>query len=215
MLPFLAFKRVLLPLNSRAPPSASRRVPSRITVMSTSSAKSTEGDAKTDSEALSPLTPFEERRYGALGLKMQYFHNHLQEEYEMSYELADGSFNNRGMHLTEFLDSVDQFRNHLTLHHDIEEAHVFPLLAKRMAVFRENERHKNSHKLIHDGLDKLEAIVHEFRLSPSSYSPTRMREALDSFREPLYTHLAEEVRDLSAENMRKHWSLQEIGRMHF
>jgi len=62
-----------------------------------------------------------------------------------------------------------------------------------MAVFRENERHKNSHKLIHDGLDKLEAIVHEFRLSPSSYSPTRMREALDSFREPLYTHLAEEV----------------------
>jgi len=80
MLPFLAFKRVLLPLNSRAPPSASRRVPSRITVMSTSSAKSTEGDAKTDSEALSPLTPFEERRYGALGLKMQYFHNHLQEE---------------------------------------------------------------------------------------------------------------------------------------
>jgi hypothetical protein len=101
-----------------------------------------------------------------------------------------------------------------------------------MAEFRANERHKNSHKLIHDGLDRVEATVHEFRLSPSSYSPAKMREALDSFREPLYTHLAEEVyvikplkcinsdqldfsRDLSAENMRKYWTLQEISKMHF
>jgi hypothetical protein len=109
---------------------------------------------------------------------------------------------------------------------------VFPLLAKRMTEFRANERHKNSHKLIHDGLDRLEAVVHEFRLTPSSYSPGKMRETLDSFREPLYTHLAEEVyvtkpsgciksdqlgfsRDLGAENMRKYWTLQEINRMHF
>lgn len=73
------------------------------------------------------------------------------------------------------------------------QKHVFPTLAEKMPEFRPNERHKASHKLIHDGLDKVGALVEEFRKEPSSYSPARLREALDSFREPLYTHLDEEV----------------------
>lgn len=101
-----------------------------------------------------------------------------------------------------------------------------------MPEFRPNERHKNSHKLIHDGLDRLEVVVNAFRAEPSTYKPEVLKEALDSFREPLYTHLAEEVcvpltyrrkrsnylvysRDLGAENMRKYWTMQEIASWRF
>lgn len=62
-----------------------------------------------------------------------------------------------------------------------------------MPEFRENERHKTSHKLIHDGLDRVEATIKAFRKDLTKYKPEKLREALDSFREPLYTHLAEEV----------------------
>lgn len=99
------------------------------------------------------------------------------------------------------------------MHHDIEEvassyprhyiltiltmshlqAHVFPLLAKRMPEFRENERHKSMHKLIHNGLDQIEDFVQRCKETPSSYKPEELRAILDSFRDPLYTHLGEEV----------------------
>jgi hypothetical protein len=62
-----------------------------------------------------------------------------------------------------------------------------------MPEFRENERHKTMHKLIHDGLDKIEDLLEVFRETPSSYKPADLKAALDSFRDPLYTHLAEEV----------------------
>lgn len=163
-----------------------------------------------EEEVLPPLTPFQHTKYNALAKKMQYFHSYLQGEFEQAYELADGSYTKRGMSFKSYLNSVDQFRMHLTMHHDIEEAHVFPKLAERMPEFRENERHKTSHKLIHDGLDRVEAAVKAFKKDPTKYKPETMREALDSFREPLYTHLAEEVRDLSAENMRKYWSIEDL-----
>ncbi|KAG8811521.1 hypothetical protein FRC17_002421 [Serendipita sp. 399] len=149
---------------------------------------------------------------------MQYFHDMLQREYEAAYKMADGSFNKAGMSLRQYLRFVDGFRERLTdltMHHDIEEAHVFPKLAKKMPEFRANERHKKSHKLIHDGLDRIEAAVKGFEEDNSSYNPVEMRTALDSFREPLYTHLAEEVRDLGAENMRKYWTLSEIAAFRF
>lgn len=165
--------------------------------------------------SLPPLTDHEERQYNQFARKMTHFHTYLQREYETAYELADGSFSKRGMSLIAYLDSVDEFRTHLTTHHDIEEVHIFPVLGKRMPEFRPNERHKTSHKLIHDGLDQLEAIVQKFRETPSTYKPEVMRNTLDSFRDVLYHHLAEEVRDLSAENMRKYWTISELSKIPF
>jgi hemerythrin-like domain-containing protein len=84
---------------------------------------------------------------------------------------------------------------HLDLegHHNIEERHFFPILAKRMPEFRENEKHKMAHKQIHDGLDRVNMLVANWKEDPSAYKPDELRAALDSFREPLYRHLAEEV----------------------
>lgn len=81
----------------------------------------------------------------------------------------------------------------LETHHGIEERHIFPILAQRMPDFREDEKHKTSHKQIHDGIDRVNLLVAKWKDDPSTYKSDELRAALDSFREPLYRHLAEEV----------------------
>lgn len=90
-------------------------------------------------------------------------------------QMADGSFNNRGLSLGLYLRHAEQFRyrtpvisyllncfanrfgvyHHLfvelTMHHTIEEQHIFPVLAKRMPSFRNDEAHLKSHHGIHEG----------------------------------------------------------------
>jgi hemerythrin-like domain-containing protein len=101
----------------------------------------------------------------------------------------------------------------LDFHHRIEEAHIFPLLAKRMPTFAKNERHIRSHREIHKGLDALSALVDKYAANNSSYDSAEMRACLDSFRKVLFDHLDEEVADLKGENMKKYWSLAEMDRM--
>lgn len=43
------------------------------------------------------------------------------------------------------------------------------------------------------GLDRLTELVKTYRREPSTYSPTALRECLDSFREVLFNHLDQEV----------------------
>ena len=40
----------------------------------------------------------------------------------------------------------------LTVHHTIEERHFFPILAKRMPMFQDNDVHLKSHEAIHHGM---------------------------------------------------------------
>jgi len=99
------------------------------------------------------------------------------------------------------------------MHHNIEEEYFFPLLAKRMPAFSPDQKHKNAHKAIHAGLDNLERLVNKYTADPSCYSPQEMKKCLDSFRDVLVDHLAEEVRELGAENMKKYWTLDEVMRL--
>lgn len=79
-----------------------------------------------------------------------------------------------------------------------------------MPSFREDDNHRSKHKKIHDGeplttlspmwnanrdigLDAIHALITRFKAEPSSYSPDELRACMDSFREPLLTHLDEEV----------------------
>ena len=39
----------------------------------------------------------------------------------------------------------------LTVHHTIEERHIFPILAKRMTMFQNDDVHLKSHEAIHHG----------------------------------------------------------------
>ncbi|KAH8107477.1 hypothetical protein DFH11DRAFT_1691675 [Phellopilus nigrolimitatus] len=117
------------------------------------------------------------------------------------------------MSLTMFLREAESLKKHLEAHHTIEERFIFPVLAKRMPMFSDNEQHLKSHEAIHEGLARLSDLTNEFKSDPKTYSPTRMRECLDSFREVLMHHLDEEVHDLGAESLKKYWTLAEVDRI--
>ncbi|KAJ3533906.1 hypothetical protein NM688_g7214 [Phlebia brevispora] len=144
---------------------------------------------------------------------MKQFHDYFKAESDTLVQLADGSFNKRGMSTKLYLAEADDMRKHLVLHHTIEERHFFPVLAKRMPAFRNDEVHINSHHGIHEGLDKLSVLLKKWNADPTAYSPTEMRECLDSWKEVLFRHLDEEVADLSGENMQKYWTLEEMDRV--
>nr|GAT56342.1 predicted protein [Mycena chlorophos] len=155
----------------------------------------------------------EERRFNHLGDTMASFHNYFKQEFNTLYDLADGSFTKRGLNLTLYLDIARKLSHHLTMHHTIEERYIFPVLAKKMPQFATDadEGHIESHKGIHEGLESLDALVKKFKSEPSTYSPAEMRACLDGFREVLFTHLDQEVSDLSGENMKKIWTLEELS----
>ncbi|KAI0093066.1 hypothetical protein BDY19DRAFT_406229 [Irpex rosettiformis] len=141
---------------------------------------------------------------------MKRFHDWFKLEFDTVYELADGSYTQRGMSTKMYLASAQQLRRHLTMHHTIEEQHIFPVLAQRMPSFREDEAHIKSHHGIHEGLDKLGILLEKYVADPTTYSPAEIRTCLDSWREVLFNHLDEEVEDLSATNMKKYWKLEEL-----
>ncbi|KIY73083.1 hypothetical protein CYLTODRAFT_387548 [Cylindrobasidium torrendii FP15055 ss-10] len=155
----------------------------------------------------------EEAKWNSLADRMSMFHDHFKHEFTSLYEMADGSFSKRGLNLGLYLQTARQFEHYLTVHHTIEERHIFPVLAKKMPAFQHNEEHLKSHEGIHDGLEKLKTLLHKWKLDPKSYSPEEMRGCLDGFREVLFRHLDDEVKDLGAENMKKYWTLDEVARI--
>lgn len=113
------------------------------------------------------------------------------------------------------------------MHHGIEEAHIFPILSKRMPAF---ERHKsgdaakdsascgelpNQHDLIHPGLEKMEAYLQDCLSGERELRLVELREVMDEFGDVLWTHMKEEVEELGAENMRKYWKIEEMDRLRF
>ena len=79
-------------------------------------------------------------------------------------------------------------------------------------------------------MDELTKNVRKWFDEPSTYKPEEMRACLDSWREALFSHLDQEVRpsgfvaltsgqfivqvkDLSAESMKKYWTLEEVDRI--
>ncbi|KAL0956565.1 hypothetical protein HGRIS_002702 [Hohenbuehelia grisea] len=146
---------------------------------------------------------------------MRSFHNSFKREFEMLYELSDGSYNKFGWSLTMYLSAIKRLKSGLTMHHTIEERHIFPKLAKRMPAFANTDdgAHWNSHRGIHQGistlsrispkywlicnslgLDDLSKLVTKFSEEPAAYNPIELRACFDGFRDVLFHHLDEEVR---------------------
>ncbi|GFZ49389.1 hypothetical protein JCM24511_07509 [Saitozyma sp. JCM 24511] len=153
-----------------------------------------------------------------LATHMDQFHNHFRYEFNRVYTLADGGFHKEGMSLPRFLREAQQLSHHLDMHHRIEEAYIFPILAKKMPQFkagaREQGRHLRSHKAIHAGLDKYDEYLKACLADSSKFNPATLREILDGFREVLFTHLDEEVHDLGAESMKAAgWTLEELRKI--
>jgi len=155
----------------------------------------------------------EEHRWNRLATRMHGFHSYLLSELNSIYNLADGKYTQRGMSLSQYLRQASEFRSHLEMHHNIEERYIFPVLAQRMSVFGDNAKHRNAHAIIHEGMNRLSALVGRYQRDPTIYSPVEIRDCLDSFKEVLVSHLAEEEKDLSGENMKQYYTLEEVDRL--
>ena len=114
------------------------------------------------------------------------------------------------MSIRQFLSLGLEFAHHLTIHHTIEEEHIFPVLAKRMPAFQQELQLLTQHRQIHAGLDQLEAYLEACRRGERELRWEELRAVMEGFGEVLWAHLDQEVKELGAENMRRYWSTQEM-----
>lgn len=101
------------------------------------------------------------------------------------------------------------------MHHDIEEAHIFPILGQRMPAFRADAKEGplQQHREIHAGMDRLEEYLKACKGGERPLRREEVKEICDSFGSVLWTHLDEEVEQLGWQNMTKYWSKEEIMRL--
>jgi len=115
--------------------------------------------------------------------------------------------------LRQYLATGMQFCHHLNIHHSIEEQHIFPVLAMKMPAFRKELELLTQHKLIHEGLEKLQAYLEDCTTGERELRSEEMKRIMDGFGEVLWAHLSDEENQLKAENMRNFWTLEEMKRM--
>ncbi|KAF2188361.1 hypothetical protein K469DRAFT_685075 [Zopfia rhizophila CBS 207.26] len=163
--------------------------------------------------SLPKLSPAEFRAYNHMAEHMDYFHNRFRQTWTLISTACENQKRPKGMSIRQFLSTGLEFCHHLTMHHTLEENHLFPILAKKMPAFRKELELLSQHKQIHNGLEKMEEYLEACRIGESELRLSELKEILDGFGEVLWQHLDDEVRQLRAENMRKYWSLEEMRRM--
>ena len=144
---------------------------------------------------------------------MNYYHDHFKFTYRTLYTACATNSRPANMSIKQFLDMASQFVDHVSLHHSIEETHIYPLLAQRMPAFKQEMELLDQHKQIHKGIDELGQYVEECRRGEKELRLAEMKGVLDGFGGVLAEHLDEEVGNLGAEHMRKYWSVDEMKRM--
>ena len=97
------------------------------------------------------------------------------------------------MSIRAFLNLGLQLCHHLTLHHTIEEQHIFPVLAQKMPKFRKELQFLTQHKQIHAGLDKFEEYLNQCKTGEKEVRLDEMKEIMDTFGKVLWQHLDDEV----------------------
>lgn len=172
-------------------------------------------EAPAAEEKLPKLSPSEFRIYNRMAEHMDYYHNMFRATWNTLYTACTTSRRPAHLSLRQFLSTGLDFCSRLETHHGIEEAHIFPVLARKMPAFREELQLLTQHKEIHEGLEKLRDYLEGCRTGERELRLDELKEVMDGFGEVLWKHLDEEVKELGAENMRKFWSVEEMRWMPF
>ncbi|KAF2816457.1 uncharacterized protein BDZ99DRAFT_344101, partial [Mytilinidion resinicola] len=151
--------------------------------------------------------------YNRMAVKMDYYHNHFRATWNTLHGACVANARPAGMSMRQFIATGLDFCAVLEMHHGIEEAHIFPVLARKMPRFRDSTELLGQHAEIHAGLERLKAYLEGCRRGERELRLGEVRGVLDGFGVVLWAHLEEEVRELGAENMRRYWSREEMGRM--
>jgi hemerythrin-like domain-containing protein len=134
----------------------------------------------------------------------------------MLYTACETNRRPANLSLKQFLSTGLQFCSHLSTHHNIEEMHIFPILARKMPEFKAGRNAAEllrQHKEIHKGMDEFEEYLNDVRRGEKELELSVMKTKMNSWGEVLWKHLDQEVKTLGAENMRRYWSLEEMRRM--
>ena len=82
-----------------------------------------------------------------------------------------------------------------------------------MPAFRKELELLTQHKEIHKGMNLMEAYLDECKSGIKDLQMGELKQIMDSFGSVLWSHLSDEVEQLSGENMRKYWSVDEVKRL--
>ncbi|KAL8417653.1 hypothetical protein RB594_001345 [Gaeumannomyces avenae] len=172
-----------------------------------------------------PLTPAEFREFNRLADEMTYYHDHFKQSWNVLYDAASSGRRPKNLTLKQFLDTGMGFVRSLTMHHNIEETYLYPILAPKMAEFRHAQggggkklSQKQSeliqqHRDIHEGMDQLEEYINKCRSREADLEMSVLLQKLDSWGTVLWKHMDQEVETLGAANMRKYYTLGEMRRI--
>ncbi|KAI6779148.1 uncharacterized protein J7T54_000294 [Emericellopsis cladophorae] len=177
--------------------------------MSTNDSKSAASPAA--EKKLPPLSDHDFRIYNNMADHMDLFHNNFRQSWNLLWQACCNNKRPRNLTLKQFLDEGLRFIQHLTVHHNIEEQHIFPVLAKKMPEFRGDLQAQ--HKLIHAGMDRMADYLRGCKTGEYEFELSGLKARMETWGDVLWTHLDDEVRTLGAENMRKYWTKEEMVRM--
>ena len=82
-----------------------------------------------------------------------------------------------------------------------------------MPAFRKELKLLTQHKEIHKGMDRMEMYLDECKAGKRDLQMGELKKIMESFGTVLWSHLSDEVEQLSPDNMRKYWSLEEVKRL--
>lgn len=138
---------------------------------------------------------------------MRWFHSHLRTKWtNIQANLAKPS-----PPKAVLMRDIADFCNHLDGHHRIEEAHVFPLLAKKMPQFKHNAAHEKEHEVMHQALVSLAQHMRSIQQHETPWSTHEILGLVNTLENALFPHLEAEEESLKGYNMRKAgFTLQEI-----
>lgn len=216
-------RRVTTNITWNRPRTVTAAKPSHTAMTQQTPAHATSID-RSPTDSLPPLSAADFQAYNHMASHMDYFHNHFRSEWNELYSAVSstewGHPSNKSnsapvkqLSASRIISVGNSFLSHLTMHHSIEEQHIFPVLARKMPAFQKNSRHIQQHREIHAGLDKLEQYLSEVRLGERELRRQEIKDNMDSWGGVLWEHLDEEVQTLGAENMRKYWTMAEMQRM--
>ncbi|KAF7875119.1 hypothetical protein EAF04_002291 [Stromatinia cepivora] len=177
---------------------------------------SKEGEKEEKEEPLPKLSAADFKIYNSLSEYMELYHNHFRHTWTLLHTATTNNQRPRNVTIRQFIQTGLSFLTSLEMHHNIEERHFFPVLARKMPEFRAGQNAAEllrQHKEIHKGMDIMRDYLEKCRDGESELSLRVLGEKMDSFGAVLWKHLDQEVETLGAENMRRYWSKEEMMRM--
>lgn len=168
--------------------------------------------------------------YGRLLSRMLPFHANFRHHYAQILKELPKTKTGSEQQVNELMMSNLQLCSHLEMHHSIEEAYIFPQLARRIPEFGKSSQHTREHEAMHAGLailqnyseqviDRLEKEVvpqkNDGKPWPKEmYDVEKMESILHHLGQVLFPHLDAEENSISADSMRKAgFTIEELHRI--